>query len=294
MQSVPFDKRDGSIWYNGKLVDWKDANVHVLNHGLHYGSCVFEGIRVYNDKAFKLTEHNERLRRSAEILDFTIPYSVEELNEATYKVIKAQKITNGYVRPVAWRGSEQMAILTDRSTTHTAIAAWEWPAYYTDEGKRKGAKLTLAKWRRPAPDTAPTDSKAAGLYMISTMSKNEAARHGYAEALMLDYRGYVAETTSSNFFLVMDGALHTPIPDCFLDGITRRTVIGLAKDKGLKVVERRIRLEELANADEAFMTGTAAEVTPVASVNQYHFTVGPVTLGLMDDYDKLTHTWNGN
>jgi branched-chain amino acid aminotransferase len=284
---IPFDQRDGYIWQDGRLVPWKDAKIHVLNHGLHYGSCVFEGIRVYEGKAFKLTEHSERLRRSAEVLGFHVPYSVDDLNRATDEVVKKQNITNGYVRPVAWRGSEQMAILTTLSSTHVAIAAWEWPAYYTDEAKRKGARLTWAKWKRPHPETAPTASKAAGLYMVGTLSKNEAYKQGYAEALMLDWRGYVAETTSSNFFLVINKEVHTAIPDCFLDGITRRTVMDLAKKRGLKVVERRIRPEELADAQEAFMTGTAAEVTPVASVAEHNFTVGPVTLQLMEDYENL-------
>jgi branched-chain amino acid aminotransferase len=284
---IPFDQREGFIWYNGRMVPWKDAKVHVLNHGLHYGSCVFEGVRVYEGNIFKADEHSQRLRRSAEILGFTVPFSVAELNKASEEVVKRQGIKNGYIRPVAWRGSEQMAILTTLSSTHVAIAAWEWPAYYTDEAKRKGAKLTWAKWKRPHPETAPTASKAAGLYMIGTMSKNEAFKKGYAEALMLDWRGYVAETTSSNFFLIMNGELHTPIPDCFLNGITRQTVMELARKRGIKVVERRILPAELKDAQEAFMTGTAAEVTPVASVGDYEFTVGKTTLQLMEDYENL-------
>lgn len=288
MQIIPFDQRDGYIWYNGKQVPWKDAKVHVLNHGLHYASCVFEGVRVYNGKAFKLTEHNERLIKSAKILGFKVPYSVKELNDATNAIVKTQGIENGYIRPVAWRGSEQMAILpTVKTKTHVAIATWAWPAYYTEEAKMKGAKLTFAKWKRPHPETAPTASKAAGLYMTGTLSKMAAHEKGFAEALMLDWRGYVTETTSSNFFLVINGELHTAIPDCFLDGITRRTVMDLARKRGIKVVERRILPNELAAAQEAFMTGTAAEITPVASVDQYQFTVGTITKQLMQDYEKL-------
>lgn len=284
---TPFDQRDGHIWFDGKIVPWKEAKIHVLNHGLHYGSCVFEGERVYNGKVFKLTEHSQRLHKSAEILGFKIPFTVEELDDATREIVKIQGIKDGYVRPVAWRGSEQMAILTNLTKTHVAIACWTWPAYYTDEAKLKGAKLTWAEWRRPDPRTAPTQAKAAGLYMISTMSKNKASADGFAEALMLDYRGLIAETTSSNFFLVINGEIHTPTPDCFLDGITRRTVMDLAKKAGIKVIERQIKPEELESAQEAFMTGTAAEVTPVASVGEYNFEVGPVCRQLMADYEKL-------
>lgn len=286
-QPQPFDNREGYIWFNGRIVEWNDAKIHVLNHGLHYGSCVFEGERVYEGKVFKLREHSERLIKSADLLGFKVPYTAKELDEATNEVVGLQKIINGYVRPVAWRGSEQMAILTDLTKTNVAIAAWTWPAYYSEEAKLKGARLTMAEWRRPAPDTAPTQSKAAGLYMISTMSKNKAVGAGYAEALMLDWRGYLAETTSSNFFLVINGEVHTPIADCFLDGITRRTVIDLAKKAGFKLIERRILPEEMADAQEAFMTGTAAEITPVASVDKYQFSIGPVTKRLMSDYEKL-------
>ncbi|MCB2081291.1 MAG: branched-chain amino acid aminotransferase [Hyphomicrobiales bacterium] len=285
---VPFDDRDGYIWFDGKIVPWREATIHVLNHGLHYGSCVFEGERVYHGKVFKLNEHTERLHRSANLLGFALPFSVEALNRATEEIVQKQNIVDGYVRPVAWRGSEQMAILTTHSRIHVAIACWTWPAYYTDEAKRKGAKLTIEKhWKRPAPDTAPTASKAAGLYMIGTITKNQAHAGGFQEALMTDWRGYIAETTSSNFFLVIGGELHTPIPDCFLDGITRRTVMELARKRGIKVVERHITLDELSTAQEAFMTGTAAEVTPVGSIDALTFTVGPVTTALMDDYAKL-------
>ncbi len=285
---VPFDNRDGFIWFDGNIVPWREATIHVLNHGLHYGSCVFEGERVYEGKIFKLREHTERLHRSAHILGFEIPFSAEALDKATQAIVKKQAIVNGYVRPVAWRGSEQMAILTTHSKIHAAIACWTWPAYYTDEAKRKGAKLTIEKyWKRPAPDTAPTQSKAAGLYMIGTLVKNQAFQNDFQEALMLDWRGYVAETTSSNFFLVMDGELHTAIPEGFLDGITRRTVMDLARKRGIKVVERHIEPAELNAAQEAFMTGTAAEITPVASIDDITYAVGPITLALMEDFDKL-------
>lgn len=285
-----FDDRDGKIWHDGQLVDWRDAKVHVLNHGLHYGSSVFEGARVYNGKIFKNTRHNERLHRSAELLDFTIPYSVAELDAACNEVVAANNITNGYLRPVAWRGSEQMAILTNRSTTHVAIAAWEMPAYFGQEALEKGLKLTFAKWKRPSPETEPCASKAAGLYMICTMSKNTAVKQGFDDALMLDYRGYLAEATGANLFLVIDGILHTPTPDCFLNGITRQTVMDLANQRGIVVVERHIMPEELAKAQEAFLTGSAAEITPIGSVDDHQFTVGPVTRQMMEDYQTLTRS----
>ena len=283
----PFDDRDGLIWYNGKMVDWRDAKVHVLNHGLHYASSVFEGVRVYNSKIFKNTEHNERLHNSAELLDFKVPYSVAELDAACEEVVKANNVVNGYIRPIAWRGSEQMAILTNRSTTHVAIAAWEWPSYFGQEALEKGLKLTFAKWKRPSPETEPTASKAAGLYMICTMSKNDAVNAGFDDALMLDWRGYLAEATGANLFLVMNGELHTPTPDCFLDGITRRAVIELAQKRQIKVIERHIKPEELARAQEAFLTGTAAEVTPIGSIDHYQFTVGEITRQMMEDYIAL-------
>ncbi len=295
MTILPFDDRDGTIWFDGKLVNWRDAKIHVLNHGLHYGSCVFEGERVYNSKVFKLREHTERLIASGRLLGFEIPYSVRDLEEATKEVIKAQKIEEGYVRPVAWRGSEKMAISAQNSTIHVAIASWSWPPYYSDEARMKGIKMTFADWKRPAPDTAPTASKAAGLYMICTLSKHKAEAAGFQEALMLDYRGYVAEATSANFFMVVDGELHTATADCFLDGITRRTVIDLARKRGIKVVERKFLPEELGKAQEAFLTGTAAEITPIASVHgqygNFDFTVGPVTRGLLEDYHNLAQNW---
>lgn len=287
MNIVPFDEREGVIWFNGKLVPWREATVHLLNHGLHYGSCVFEGERVYGGRIFKLREHSERLFASARGLGFEIPYSLAEIEKATLDVVAEQKIVDGYVRPVAWRGSEMMAVSARKNRIHVAIAAWPWPTYFTAEARMRGIRLAIAEWRRPAPDTAPTKSKAAGLYMICTLSKHAAEDAGYDDALMLDYRGWVAESTGSNIFLVQNGELHTPIPDCFLDGITRQTVIALAKARGLKVVERAIMPEEFAQTQEVFLTGTAVEVTPVSEIGPYKFTVGPVTRQLMEDYERL-------
>lgn len=287
MITAPFDDRDGYIWYDGKVVDWRDAKVHVLNHGLHYGSTVFEGIRIYNGNIFKLQEHNERLIKSANLLDFVIPYSVEELNEATKLIVKKQGITDGYIRPVAWRGSEKMKIYARGNTVHVAIACWEWPAYFEEELYKTGIKMCWSDWKRPSPETAPTASKAAGLYMICTMSKQKAEDSGYHDAMMLDYRGYLAEATGANFFMVIDGEIHTPTPDCFLDGITRQTVIELAKKLGYKVHIRHIKPEELAKAQEAFLTGTAAELTPVGSVGEYNFKPGAVTEKISKAYSDL-------
>ncbi len=290
MSIIPFDDRDGFIWYNGEMLPWRDAKVHVLNHGLHYASSVFEGERVYNGKVFKLQEHSERLHTSAELLDFKVPYSVEELNAATNEVVKANNVENGYVRPIAWRGSEMMAISAQHNKVHVAIASWPWPSYFSEDARKRGLKLKLSDWKRPSPETAPTASKAAGLYMICTMSKHQAEREGYDDALMLDWRGYIAEATGANIFLVIDGKLHTPTPDCFLDGITRRTVIDLAKQHDMEVIERHIPLDELALAQEVFVTGTAAEVTPIGSIDQYEFTVGPVTNTLMQAYHDLVRS----
>jgi len=287
MSILPFDDRDGVIWYDGALVPWREANLHVLTHGLHYGSCVFEGERVYNGKVFKLTEHSERLAASARILGFELPYSVAEIDAATNETVKAMGFTDAYVRPVAWRGSEMMGVSAQASKIHVAIAVWQWPSYFSPEAKMAGIKLMWAPWRRPAPDTAPTASKAAGLYMICTLSKHEAERQGYQDALMLDYRGLLAEATGANLFLVMDGKIHTPKPDCFLDGITRRTVIDLAKKRGIEVIERHIQPEELANTQEVFLTGTAAEVTPVGQIGDYTFTPGRVCETLVKDYDAV-------
>ena len=285
MAIIPYDELEGSIWYNGALTPWKDTKVHVLTHGLHYASCVFEGQRVYDGRIFKLEEHTDRLINSARILDFEIPYTAEQINQANREVVAANRIVDGYVRPVAWRGSEMMGVSAQANTIHLAIAAWQWPSYFSPEARMKGIRMTISPWRRPAPDTAPVHSKAAGLYMICTMSKHAAEAKGYEDALMLDWRGRVAEATGANIFLAIDGVLHTPTPDCFLDGITRRTVIDMARARGIEVVERAIMPEELAKADEAFLTGTAAEVTPVSEIDDYRFTVGPIARQMIEDYD---------
>ncbi|MEQ1789263.1 MAG: branched-chain amino acid aminotransferase [Rickettsiales bacterium] len=284
MTLIPFDDRDGFIWFNGKMVAWRDAKVHVLTHGLHYGSCVFEGVRVYNGKIFKLREHTERLINSGKLLGFDLPYSLEELENATKQTIAKQNVVNGYIRPVAWRGSEMMAISAQKTTIHVAIASWEWPSYFSKEARERGLRLQISKWARPAPNSAPTASKAAGLYMICTLSKHAAENDGFDDALMLDYRGLLSEATGANLFLVIDGKIHTPTPDCFLDGITRRTVIDLARVRGIEVIERQIKPEELKNAQEIFLTGTAAEVTPVGQIGEQKFTVGNITKQLMADY----------
>lgn len=291
MTLLSFDDRDGFIWFNGKMVQWRDAKVHVLTHGLHYGSCVFEGVRVYGGKIFKLREHTERLINSAKLLGFDLPYSLEELEAATKETVAKQNVTNGYIRPVAWRGSEMMAISAQRTKIHVAIASWEWPSYFSKEARERGLRLQLSKWARPAPNSAPVASKAAGLYMICTLSKHAAENDGFDDALMLDYRGFLAEATGANMFLIMDGKIHTPTPDCFLDGITRRTVIDLAKARGIEVLERHIKPEELANAQEVFLTGTAAEVTPIGEISagdfgNFKFSVGSITKQLMEDYSK--------
>ena len=284
MSVIPFHLRDGWIWFDGKLVPWKDAQVHVLTHGLHYGSCVFEGERAYGGSIFKCTEHSERLKKSAELLDFEIPFSVAEIDAAKRLVLEKNGQRDAYVRPVAWRGSEMMGVSAQHNTIHLAIATWEWPSYFDPEQRMKGIRLDMADYRRPDPATAPCRSKAAGLYMICTISKHRAEKKGYADALMLDWQGRVAECTGANVFFVKDGAVHTPLADCFLDGITRRTVIDLAKRRGLQVVERRIMPEELATFDECFITGTAAEVTPVGEIGPYKFTPAAVTRALVDDY----------
>ena len=284
---TPFDDRDGWIWLDGDFVPWRDARVHVLTHALHYGSSVFEGARMYEGEVFKLTEHTERLFRSAEILDFQIPYSVAEIDEACKATAAKMGLQNAYLRPLAWRGAEQMGVSAQQSQIHVSIACWEWPSYFKPEEKRRGIRLTHARYRRPSPETEPVHSKAAGLYMICTVSKHIAERAGYADALMLDYRGYVAETTGANVFLVRDGVIHTPTPDCFLDGITRRTVMELARKRGIEVVERHIDGSELATFSEMFITGTAAEVTAVAEVGEHRYTPGDITFGLMEDYERL-------
>jgi len=292
MDIIPFDKRDGYIWQNGIIIPWQDAKTHILNHGLHYASCVFEGERIYDKQIFKCTEHSARLHKSAEILGFNIPYSIEELNKAKKEIAAKQNIIDGYMRAFAWRGSEKMAISAQNNTIHVAIACWPWPPYYSDEARKKGLKLKFAKYRRPDPATAPTSAKAAGLYMICTISKHEAEAEGYNDALMLDYRGYLSEATGANLFLVMkNGELHTPTPDCFLNGITRQTIITIAKENGIKVVERHILPEELSKADDAFLTGSAAEITRIGSVDDkyYYPKISDMTLDLMTKYKNIVY-----
>lgn len=290
MSILPFDDRDGFIWFDGALTPWREAKIHVLTHGLHYASSVFEGERAYNSRVFKLTEHSERLVNSARLLGFTIPYSVAEIDEATRQTVAAMGFADAYVRPVAWRGSEVMGVSAQASRIHLAIAVWQWPSYFSAEAKMKGIRLAWAPWRRPSPDSAPTASKAAGLYMIGTLSKHQAEAEGFQDALMLDHRGFLAEATGANLFLVIDGALHTPVPDGFLDGITRRTIMDLARARGLDVIERRIPPEDLAKAQEVFLVGTAAEVTPVGEIGEHRFTPGPVCAAMIADYDGLVRT----
>ncbi|MBC8339254.1 MAG: branched-chain amino acid aminotransferase [Rhodospirillales bacterium] len=287
MESIPFDDRDGQIWFNGKLIPWRDAKLHVLSHALHYASSVFEGERSYGGNIFKLTEHSERLAFSAKALGFELPYSVAEIDAACIETCKANNIVDGYVRPIAWRGSEMMGVSAQASRINVAIAAWDWPSYFSPEARMKGIRLKTSKWRRPSPETEPVHAKAAGLYMICTLSKHDAEQQGYDDCLMLDWRGQVAEATGANIFMVFgDGKLHTPTPDCFLDGITRRTVIDLARARGIEVIERAIMPDELKDATEIFLTGTAAEVTPVGLIDERTFTVGEISKWMMDDYDK--------
>ncbi|MBC2778382.1 branched-chain amino acid aminotransferase [Parasphingopyxis marina] len=281
----PYDDRDGKIWYDGKLVDWRDANVHILTHAMHYASSVFEGQRAYGGTVFELTRHSQRLHKSAKIMGMSMPFSVEEIDQACKDVLEANGLVDAYLRPVAWRGPEEMGVAAQKTKTHVAVAAWEWGDYFAD--KAKGIRLDIAPWRRPAPYTAPVDAKAAGLYMICTMSKHHAADRGFDDALMMDWRGQVAEATGANAFFVKDGVLHTPTPDCFLNGITRQTVMDLAKRRGIEVVERAIWPEELEEMQQFFLTGSAAEVTPVRSAGPWNFEVGELTLGLMNDYSKL-------
>ena len=288
MALIPFDDRDGKIWMNGEMIDWRDARTHSLTHALHYGSQVFEGERAYNGKIFKSDAHTKRLRQSCKYLDFDLPVSDAELNQIKDDVLAENNIVDGYVRAFCWRGSEMMAISAQQSKIHLAVAAWQWPSYFDPETKMKGIKMDIAKWRRPAAESAPVHAKAAGLYMICTLSKHEAEKNGFADALMLDYRGYVAEATGANVFFVMeDGKLHTPIADCFLNGITRQTIIELAKDSGIEVIERHIKPEEMAQATECFLTGTAAEVTPVSQIGEYRFTPAAITRQMIDGYNKL-------
>ena len=285
---IPYDKRDGKIWYNNELVDWGNVKLHVLNHGLHYASCVFEGLRVDDGDIFKLEEHTNRFFYSAERMGFKIPYSENEINKASREIVKIQKVQNGYVRPVAWRGSEMMAISAQQTKIHVAIATWEWGSYFDPNLKTKGIKLNISKWRRPAPNTIPWDTKASGLYMICTLSKHEAESEGYTDSLMLDHQDNIAEATGANvFFKDKDGNLHTPVPDSFLDGITRRTLIEIAKSKNIKVFERKISPDELNKFEGCFLTGTAAEVTPVSQIEDFKFKVCNTIIDLSESYQSL-------
>ncbi|WP_420333515.1 branched-chain amino acid aminotransferase [Roseibium sp.] len=285
MAGAPFDQLSGDIWYDGEFVPWSDAKLHILSHGLHYGSSVFEGERAYGGRIFKSEEHTERLLESARTLGFEIPWTAEQINEAKEATLARMKLTDAYIRPVAWRGSEMMGISAQNNTIHLAIAAWEWPSYFKPEERLKGIRLDMAQYRRPDPATAPFKAKAAGLYMICTVSKHAAEAKGYTDALMLDWRGQVAECTGANVFFIKDGKIHTPVPDCFLDGITRRTVIDLARARGLEVVERVIMPEEIPGFEQCFVTGTAAEVTPVSEIAGTTFEVGEIIETLMKDYD---------
>ncbi len=288
MESIPYDKRSGKIWFNGKPVDWKDANIHVLNHGLHYASCVFEGERVYDGEIFKLEDHTARLFYSAERMGIKVPYSQKEINDACKNIVEIQKVQNGYVRPLIWRGSEMMAISAQKNKIHVAIATWEWGSYFDPKLKLNGIKLNISSWRRPAPNTIPLDTKAEVLYIICKLSKHEAEAEGFTDSLMLDHEGNIAEATGANvFFKNKDGELITPIPDSFLDGITRREVIKIAKSKGIKVIERKIKPEEMKKFVGCFLTGTAAEVTPVSQINDYNFEVCNTISDLNDAYQNL-------
>lgn len=282
--SVPFDQLDGQIWFNGEFVPWREAKIHVLTHGLHYGSSVFEGERAYGGEIFKLRQHTERLIESGRLLGFKIPYTADEIDDACNELLRRQGFTDAYVRPIAWRGSEMMGVAAQKNRINVAIAIWQWPSYFDPEQRMKGIRLDIAEYRRPDPMTAPSKSKASGLYMICTISKHAAEAKGYADALMLDWRGHIAEATGANVFFVKDGVIHTPTPDCFLDGITRRTVIDLAKRRGYEVQVRTILPEELEGFTECFLCGTAAEVTPVSEVGPYRFAPGEITRRLVDDY----------
>ncbi|WP_226372669.1 branched-chain amino acid aminotransferase [Allosphingosinicella flava] len=284
-----YDDRDGWIWLDGKLVPWREANVHVLTHALHYASSVFEGQRAYGGEIFELTKHSERLKKSGEILGFEIPYSVAQIDEACREVLRANDLQDAYVRPVAWRGSEQMGVSAQRSKIHLAVAAWYWGAYFGEEAIKKGLNLAISPWRRPAPYTAPVQSKASGLYMICTMARHEVQAKGYDDALMFDWRGQVAEGTGANAFFIKDGKLYTPTPDCFLNGITRQTVMNLARRRGIEVIERAIWPDELESFEQFFLTGSAAEVTPVRAAGPWNFEVGDLTMQLRKDYLDLVN-----
>ena len=293
MEQIPFDKRTGKIWFNNELVDWASAKVHVLNHGLHYASCVFEGERVYDGNIFKLSEHTERLFHSAKRMEIKIPYSQSEINQACNQIVSVQNVKNGYVRPVVWRGSEMMAISAQKNKTNVAIATWEWGSYFDPKLKLKGIKLNISKWKRPNPNSVPWDTKASGLYMICTLSKHEAESQGFADSLMLDHDGNIAEATGANiFFKDKEGSLHTPIPDSFLDGITRRCVIDLAKSKKIKVIERKIKPAEMSNFVGCFLTGTAAEITPVSQIDKFNFSVCNIIVDLSESYQLLVRKKN--
>ncbi len=287
MSILPFDKRDGSIWFNGDVIPWQEAKVHVLTHGLHYGSSVFEGERAYGGKIFKSQQHTARFRKSAQIMDFDLPYTDDEINAAKDKVVELMGGGDQYVRPVAFRGSEMMAVSAQNNKIHVAIATWAWPSMFDPETKMKGIRLDIAEYRRPDPMCAPVHAKAAGLYMICTISKHKAEKKGYADAMRLDWQGRVAECTGANIFFTRDGAIHTPIADCFLNGITRQTVIALAKEQGLEVIESRIMPEDLSSYNECFIVGSAAEVTPVAEIGPYSFKPGNISRTLMDSYSNL-------
>ena len=285
---MDYSNLEGFIFLDGKLLKWSDAKLHVLSHGLHYASSVFEGERVYKGKVFKEKEHTNRLIRSAKILGFDIPYNAEEINAIRKEVLIANKIDDGYIRPVSWRGSEMMGISAQTNTIHFALAAWKWPSYFSPEAKLKGIRLNISKWRRPDPLTAPVNTKASGLYMICTLYKHEAESKGYDDSLMLDYRGYIAEATGANIFFIKDNEIHTPIADCFLDGITRQTVISIARKEGIKVEEKRLNIDDINNYEECFVTGTAAEVTPVRSIADYDFKPGKLCRFFIEKYSKLT------
>ncbi len=293
MEQIPFDKRTGKIWFNNELVDWSSAKVHVLNHGLHYASCVFEGERVYDGNIFKLSEHTERLFHSAKRMEIKIPFSQSEINQACNQIVSVQNVKNGYVRPVVWRGSEMMAISAQKNKTNVAIATWEWGSYFDPKLKLKGIKLNISKWKRPNPNSVPWDTKASGLYMICTLSKHEAESQGFTDSLMLDHDDNIAEATGANiFFKDKEGSLHTPIPDSFLDGITRRCVIDLAKSKKIKVIERKIKPAEMPNFVGCFLTGTAAEITPVSQIDKFNFSVCNIIVDLSESYQLLVRKKN--
>jgi len=293
MEIIPYDKRLGKIWFNGKNIEWSNAKIHLLSHGLHYASSVFEGIRVYDGEIFKLQEHTDRLFYSAKRMGMDVPYTTDEINKASREIVDVQKTQNGYIRPIIWRGSEMMAISAQKNKINVGIATWEWGSYFDPKLKTEGIRLNISSWRKPSPDSIPWDTKASGLYMINTLSKHEAEAKGYVDSLMLDYQGNVAEATGANiFFKNSSGELHTPIPDSFLDGITRRCIIDIAKSQGIKVVERKIKPEEISNFIGCFLTGSAAEVTPVASIDKYNFKVCNVITDLSESYHKLVRKKN--